>query len=193
MTSTRSTWSPGGLAGVFPDQSVAVKVERPVRYQRTSSLGRLSVPRWKRGRICSWPVNTPGLVQNPGDRRCLQDGGARYSSSTFKFRVVVDEASLAGTFALDTLTEQARNAGAKVVLVGDWAQLSPVEAGGAFHLLVHDRDLAPELADVRRVHTRLGKGPVNRPSRRSPGGRGCRRGARQDCRWRTRVDARPAV
>jgi hypothetical protein len=35
--------------------------------------------------------------------------------------VVVDEASLAGTFALDTLTEQARNAGAKVVLVGDWA------------------------------------------------------------------------
>ena len=64
--------------------------------------------------------------------------------------VVVDEASLAGTFALDTLTEQARNAGAKVVLVGDWAQLSPVEAGGAFHMLVRDRDLAPELADVRR-------------------------------------------
>ena len=64
--------------------------------------------------------------------------------------VVVDEASLAGTFALDTLTEQARNSGAKVVLVGDWAQLSPVEAGGAFHMLVHDRDLAPELADVRR-------------------------------------------
>jgi len=64
--------------------------------------------------------------------------------------VVVDEASLAGTFALVTLTEQARNAGAKVVLVGDWAQLSPVEAGGAFHMLVHDRDLAPELADVRR-------------------------------------------
>jgi hypothetical protein len=64
--------------------------------------------------------------------------------------VVVDEASLAGTFALDTLTEQARNAGAKVVLVGDWAQLSPVEAGGAFHMLVRDRDLVPALADVRR-------------------------------------------
>jgi conjugative relaxase-like TrwC/TraI family protein len=64
--------------------------------------------------------------------------------------VVVDEASLAGTFALDTLTEQARNAGAKVVLVGDWAQLSPVEAGGAFHMLVHDRDLVPELTDLRR-------------------------------------------
>jgi len=36
------------------------------------------------------------------------------------------------------------------VLVGDWAQLSSVEAGGAFHMLVRDRELAPELSDVRR-------------------------------------------
>lgn len=64
--------------------------------------------------------------------------------------VIVDEASLAGTFGLDTLTESAQNAGAKVVLVGDWAQLSPVEAGGAFHLLARDRDVVPELTDVRR-------------------------------------------
>ena len=64
--------------------------------------------------------------------------------------VIVDEASLAGTFALDSLTERAGRAGAKVVLVGDWAQLSAVEAGGAFHMLVRDRDLAPELSDVRR-------------------------------------------
>jgi len=67
--------------------------------------------------------------------------------------VVVDEASLVGTFALDTLTEQARNADAKVVLVGDWAQFSPVEAGGAFHMLVHDRDLAHS----HRCFRRLGK------------------------------------
>lgn len=64
--------------------------------------------------------------------------------------VIVDEASLAGTFGLDTLTESAQNAGGKVVLVGDWAQLSPVEAGGAFHLLARDRDVVPELTDVRR-------------------------------------------
>lgn len=64
--------------------------------------------------------------------------------------VIVDEASLAGTFGLDGLTESAQNAGAKVVLVGDWAQLSPVEAGGAFHLLARDRDVVPELTDVRR-------------------------------------------
>ncbi len=65
--------------------------------------------------------------------------------------VIVDEASLAGTFALDELVSAVRDAGAKVLLVGDWAQLSAVEAGGAFSLLVSDRgDLAPELCDVRR-------------------------------------------
>jgi len=64
--------------------------------------------------------------------------------------VILDEASMAGTFELDALTEQARNAGAKVLLVGDWAQLSPVSAGGAFHLLAKDRGDVPQLHDVRR-------------------------------------------
>jgi conjugative relaxase-like TrwC/TraI family protein len=65
--------------------------------------------------------------------------------------VVVDEASLAGTFALDELVSAARGAGAKVLLVGDWAQLSAVEAGGAFGLLTSDRgDLVPELSEVQR-------------------------------------------
>jgi conjugative relaxase-like TrwC/TraI family protein len=68
--------------------------------------------------------------------------------------VIVDEASLAGTFALDELVGAAGDAGAKVLLVGDWAQLSSVEAGGAFSLLVADRgDLAPELVDVRRFRS----------------------------------------
>ncbi|GAA2161088.1 conjugative relaxase-like TrwC/TraI family protein [Humibacillus xanthopallidus] len=64
--------------------------------------------------------------------------------------VIVDEASMAGTFELDSLTAHARTAGAKVLLVGDWAQLSPVSAGGAFKLLATDRDDTPELLDVRR-------------------------------------------
>jgi len=68
--------------------------------------------------------------------------------------VIVDEASLAGTFALDEVVSAAGDAGAKVLLVGDWAQLSAVEAGGAFSLLVADRgDLAPELVDVRRFRS----------------------------------------
>ena len=65
--------------------------------------------------------------------------------------VIVDEATLAGTFALDELVGAATRAGSKVLLLGDWAQLGSVEAGGAFSLLVKDRgDLVAELTDVRR-------------------------------------------
>ncbi|MHB1087571.1 MAG: MobF family relaxase [Acidimicrobiales bacterium] len=65
--------------------------------------------------------------------------------------VVIDEASLASTFALDELTSAALDARAKVVLVGDGSQLSSVDAGGMFRTLVRDRgDDAPTLADVRR-------------------------------------------
>ena len=65
--------------------------------------------------------------------------------------VIVNEASLAGTFALDELVGAARQSGSKILLVGDGAQLGSVEAGGAFSLLVKDRgDLVPELTDVRR-------------------------------------------
>lgn len=64
--------------------------------------------------------------------------------------VILDEASLAGTFALDRITAHAADMGAKVLLVGDHAQLQAVDAGGAFGLLVRDRDDAPELLDVRR-------------------------------------------
>ena len=64
--------------------------------------------------------------------------------------VIIDEASLAGTIALDTITAHAADVGAKVLLVGDWAQLAAVDAGGAFGMLVRDRGDAPELLDVRR-------------------------------------------
>ncbi|MDN5726634.1 MAG: relaxase domain-containing protein, partial [Propionibacteriales bacterium] len=64
--------------------------------------------------------------------------------------VIIDEASLAGTLSLDRITHLAERAGAKVLLVGDFAQLQSVDAGGAFGLLVSDRDDAPELVDVHR-------------------------------------------
>jgi conjugative relaxase-like TrwC/TraI family protein len=64
--------------------------------------------------------------------------------------LIVDEASMCGTLALDTLTTHARAVGAKVLLAGDWAQLSAVESGGAFRMLVHDRTDVPELSAVRR-------------------------------------------
>jgi hypothetical protein len=65
--------------------------------------------------------------------------------------VIVDEASLAGTLALDRLVRIAADAGAKVLLVGDPAQLQSVDAGGAFGMLVADREDVPELTDVRRI------------------------------------------
>jgi len=64
---------------------------------------------------------------------------------------VVDEASLASTFALDELMSAVLDAQAKVVLVGDGAQLSSVDAGGMFRTFVRERgEDAPTLADVRR-------------------------------------------
>ncbi|MEO3936801.1 MobF family relaxase [Dermatophilaceae bacterium Soc4.6] len=64
--------------------------------------------------------------------------------------VIIDEASMAATVDLDYITTAAKRAGGKVLLVGDWAQLSPVQAGGAFKLLVDTRRDAPALHDVRR-------------------------------------------
>jgi len=68
--------------------------------------------------------------------------------------VMIDESSLAGTFTLDELVSAATTAGSKILLFGDHAQMSSVEAGGAFSLLVKDRsDLVPELTDVRRFNS----------------------------------------
>lgn len=65
--------------------------------------------------------------------------------------VIVDEASLAGTLVLDELISAAGDAGAKILLVGDGAQLTAVESGGMFAELVRDRGAtAPGLTDVRR-------------------------------------------
>jgi len=76
----------------------------------------------------------------------------QHTGATFQARqlVIIDEASLAGTLSLDRITQAAEEAGAKVLLVGDYAQLQSVDAGGAFSLLIHDRDDAPELVDVHR-------------------------------------------
>ncbi len=66
--------------------------------------------------------------------------------------VIIDEASMAGTFTLDRITGHAAEVGAKVLLVGDPAQLSAVDAGGAFGMLARARDDVPQLAEVRRFH-----------------------------------------
>lgn len=67
--------------------------------------------------------------------------------------VIVDEASLAGTFALDVLAAQASAANAKLLLVGDHRQLSAVDAGGAFGLLT-ESGTARELRSLWRFRNR---------------------------------------
>ena len=65
--------------------------------------------------------------------------------------VIVDEATLASTRALDVIATRAAQAGAKVVLVGDPAQLQAVDAGGAFAMLVSARgEGTPRLTEVHR-------------------------------------------
>ncbi|WP_245534433.1 MobF family relaxase [Xylanimonas cellulosilytica] len=64
--------------------------------------------------------------------------------------VIVDEATLADTSTLLAIANHAQVAGAKVLLVGDWAQLQSVEAGGAFALLADARDDVAELGEIHR-------------------------------------------
>lgn len=64
--------------------------------------------------------------------------------------VILDEATLAGTLTLDRISRIAVAAGAKLLLVGDWAQLQSVDAGGAFSLLVSERLDVAELTEVHR-------------------------------------------
>jgi conjugative relaxase-like TrwC/TraI family protein len=56
--------------------------------------------------------------------------------------LLVDEAGMASTHDLDALTALAQRRGAVIRLLGDPHQLSAVEAGGAFRLLVHRTEAA---------------------------------------------------
>ena len=67
--------------------------------------------------------------------------------------LVVDEASATATLALDQIVAQARQVGAKVLLVGDTHQLDAVGAGGAFRLLAR-RTGAVELHGLWRFRHR---------------------------------------
>jgi Ti-type conjugative transfer relaxase TraA len=63
--------------------------------------------------------------------------------------LVVDEAGMVGSRQMERVLSAARDAGAKVVLVGDPEQLQAIEAGGAFRA-VAERVGAVEITTVRR-------------------------------------------
>jgi ATP-dependent exoDNAse (exonuclease V) alpha subunit len=66
--------------------------------------------------------------------------------------LVVDEASMASTFDLHTLTRIARQARAKVVLVGDPAQIGTINTAGGLLPALAARGHGIELTDVHRFH-----------------------------------------
>jgi Ti-type conjugative transfer relaxase TraA len=70
-------------------------------------------------------------------------------SLTSRDVLVLDEAGLVGSRQLGRVLAQAREAGAKVVLVGDAEQLQAIEAGAAFRAVV-ERVGAAEVTEVRR-------------------------------------------
>jgi Ti-type conjugative transfer relaxase TraA len=63
--------------------------------------------------------------------------------------LVVDEAGMIGTRQMERVLSHARDAGAKVVLVGDPEQLQAIEAGAAFRSIA-ERHGAAEITEVRR-------------------------------------------
>ncbi|MFD3448629.1 MobF family relaxase [Microbacteriaceae bacterium 4G12] len=118
------------------------------------------------------PGSVMGLAPSPGAAQVLAEGLGIPTENTAKWwtnhvihgdtfsagqLVIIDEASLAGTLSLDRITGLAVDADAKVLLVGDHAQLQAVDAGGTFALLVHDRDDVPELVDIHRFNHRWEK------------------------------------
>jgi Ti-type conjugative transfer relaxase TraA len=63
--------------------------------------------------------------------------------------LVVDEAGMIGTRQMERVLSHAREAGAKVVLVGDPEQLQAIEAGAAFRALSEQHG-AVEITEIRR-------------------------------------------
>ena len=66
--------------------------------------------------------------------------------------LVVDEAGMIGSRMMDQLVSRVREAGAKLVLVGDPEQLQAIEAGAAFRAIA-ERVGTVEITEVRRQRT----------------------------------------
>lgn len=64
--------------------------------------------------------------------------------------LVVDEAGMADLATLNALAAQAQTADAKLLLVGDQAQLPAIGAGGTFQLLAEHQPDTAQLTDIRR-------------------------------------------
>lgn len=76
----------------------------------------------------------------------LNTGKAELTSKTV---LVIDEAGMVGSRQLAQILDHAEQVKAKVVLVGDYQQLQPIDAGGAFRLLAQNLGYA-SLQNIQR-------------------------------------------
>jgi len=153
MAGLRAVWEaehgPGSVVGLAPSSAAAEVLADELGIDTENTAKWLYEHRRGNSGPENPPLTPPGL-STPQESMPGSEHEAQWRFHAGQL-VIIDEASLAGTFALDELASAAAEAGAKLLLVGDPHQLSAVEAGGAFASLVRDRgDLAPELTDVRR-------------------------------------------
>ncbi len=70
--------------------------------------------------------------------------------------IVVDEAGMVGTRQMHQITKKAAESNAKLILVGDYSQLQPIEAGGAFRGICERTGLV-KLTQIRRQNDKWQK------------------------------------
>ena len=114
------------VVGLAPSAAAAEILHQEAEIQRSSTLTKL-------------------LVENEHEAGPMRD--YRLDRQTL---VILDEASLASTRDTANLIALAKQAGSKLVLVGDDEQLQSVEAGGLFTVLCQHFD-TNELSEVRRM------------------------------------------
>jgi conjugative relaxase-like TrwC/TraI family protein len=134
LSGLRAVWEaehgPGSVKGLAPSASAAANLadELGIATENTAKwlteLDREASRVAEAQQLRALAERRPALGSSPLTKQAaeLETEAKRWQLKTGDL-VLVDEASLAGTFALDRLTTQARRAGAKVLLVGDFAQL----------------------------------------------------------------------
>ncbi|MEO8830020.1 MobF family relaxase, partial [Lapillicoccus sp.] len=162
MAGVRAAWEAaygaGSVIGLAPSAAAAEVLAEAVGVATENTSKWISEHRRlpeRRHQLASDAARLARAYPSPATRQLQMRaaaGTAAYDRFTLRpgQLLIVDEASMAATMDLDYITTAAARAGAKVLLVGDWAQLSPVQAGGAFKLLADARRDAPALHDVRR-------------------------------------------
>ncbi|WP_235543323.1 MobF family relaxase [Phycicoccus sp. Soil803] len=163
MAGVRAAWEadhgPGSVVGLAPSAAAAEVLADAVGVPTENTAKWISEHRslpQREARLREYAARLAGAYPSQATRQLQMTAQAELAAyRRWALRpgqlIIVDEASMAATTDLDHITTAATNAGAKVLLVGDWAQLSPVQAGGAFKLLADAAGPAvATLHDVRR-------------------------------------------